>query len=77
MAANVDINEFAIRVERLCEYLLAQIKAGKRDGSADLKVIEDLKEDAAELQRASMIMGPEIFAGLSDYMHGIPPTKEP
>jgi hypothetical protein len=80
MGRPVDIEDFARRVERLCEFLLAQIKAGHRDGSADLQVIENLQEDAAEIQSASMIIGPEIFTGLSDFMHGIPPkeeTKEP
>jgi hypothetical protein len=76
MARPVDIEDFARRVERLCEFLLAQIKAGKRDDSQDLKVIEDLKEDAADIQSASMIIGPEIFTGLSEFMHGIPPKEE-
>lgn len=71
-AANtVDLGEFARRVERLCEYLLDKVE--HKDGSSDIRVIQDLKEDAADIhtdQRLLALYGDEPFVGLDDHMRG-------
>jgi hypothetical protein len=46
----LDIIEFATRVERLCEFLINKyVTEGSRDGSADLVALEKLKEDAVDI----------------------------
>lgn len=67
----IEIKTFARRVERLCDYLL--VKQNGEIGRADLddlKVIEDLKNDAADIQFNRVHMVSENFRGLSDYMKG-------
>lgn len=63
----VDTVDFGVRVERLCEYLLN--KVDRKDDSNDIRVIQDLKEDAANLH---LDMQPDIYAGLSDHLKGVP-----
>lgn len=65
MVISKDVKDFALRVERLCDYLLDRIDV--KDGSNDIKVIQDLKEDAANFQFQDM----SLVKGLSDYVNGI------
>lgn len=44
----VDVKDFAIRVERLCDFLLNKFDV--KDGSPDITVIQKIKDDAADLQ---------------------------
>lgn len=71
MSRNVDVSEFARRVERLCDYLLDKVRNEKgMDGSSDLRVIQNIKEDATDL---ALFHGAPVSAnleGLSDYMKG-------
>lgn len=66
MTKIVNVKDFAQRVERLCDYILDKTK---RDGSQDLVVLQQLKEDAADLQIDDSEFS---FEGLSDYMKGAP-----
>jgi hypothetical protein len=71
----VDIKEFARDVERLCDFLIDKLKqSGARDGSDDVKVIEDLKEIAADIQFDKVNVTTETLSGLSAYMKGVSPT---
>jgi hypothetical protein len=72
MTKYVNITKFAERVERLCDFLLNKVE--DRSGSEDLKVIEDLKQDAADIQFNRSGVG--TIEGIHDYMHGIPPSEE-
>jgi hypothetical protein len=73
--STVDIKEFARDVERLCDFLIDKLKqAGERDGSADVMVIEDLKETAADIQFDKISVATETLSGLSAYMKGASPT---
>lgn len=65
MAQPLDVKEFAIRVERLCDFLLDKFEI--KDGSNDLKAIQDIKEDAANLQFANEIS----LEGLFDYINKV------
>jgi hypothetical protein len=66
----IDIIELAVRIERLCDFFLSKVET--RDGSHDLKVLEDLKNDAADIQfgRARVITA-QPFDGLYEYMKGV------
>lgn len=66
VAKEIKIEDFARRVERLCDFFLAQ---GERDGSPDRKILEDLKEEAANVQFDMTRIG--NFEGLSDFMNGV------
>jgi hypothetical protein len=67
---DIDIKEFAIRVERLCDFFISKkIEDTGKDGSEDLKVLEDLKNDAATIQ---FEWKPKTFDGLDNYMKGFP-----
>jgi len=69
---SLDIREFARRVERLCDFFLAKVSEETgRTGSSDIKVIEDLKEDAADIQSDRVTIGSETLFGLNDYMAGV------
>lgn len=68
MTQKVDIKEFAIRVERLCDFLLAKVD---KDGSNDVKVLQDLKEDASHIQFNDTNVVSETIAGLSEHMKGV------
>lgn len=71
VAKEIQIEEFARRVERLCDFLLNKVE---RNGSKDHKVLVDLKEEAANIQfdhaRISSV------AGLHEYMGGIITLEE-
>jgi hypothetical protein len=65
-----DIKEFAIKVERLCDFLLDRVVAEVgRTGDDDMKILEDLKEEAANIH---MVYAPNSYAitGLDQYMRG-------
>lgn len=65
----IEIKEFAHRVERLCDFLLAQINT-EVSGDKDILIIKDLKEDAADLQ-FDHIDVPANLEGLDNYMKGL------
>jgi hypothetical protein len=69
----MEIKEFARRVEHLCDFFLSKTE---RDGSKDRKIIEDLKEDAADIQFDQVEIASGVFTGLNDYMVGIPDSPE-
>jgi len=74
----VEIKEFARRVERLCDFFIGKVaeETGK-DGSNDLKVIENLKEEAADIQFDRIqLLGVGSIEGLSDYMQGVASKEE-
>jgi hypothetical protein len=61
-----DFREFAERVERLCDFILSRIP----NDSADKRVVEQLKEDAADFQTKYEFHSISLF-GLDDHMRGI------
>jgi hypothetical protein len=63
----IEIKDFARRVEHLCDFFLSKTEA---DGSKDRKVIEDLKEDAADIQFDQAEVDSGAFIGLDDFMKG-------
>jgi hypothetical protein len=64
----VDTQDFGIRVERLCEFLLDQMNP--RTGTNSQKIIEDIKDEAAKLQLPTD--DGVTFSGLEAYMRGVP-----
>lgn len=73
----LDIREFAERVERLCDFFLNRVSEETgRTGSDDIKVIEDIKEDAADIASDRVKIGSETLFGLSEYMAGINSPSE-
>ena len=77
MSKEIDVKDFAMRVERLCDFFID--KATKEPGHGethDLKVIKDLKETAADLQFEHTIIGSQTLFGLDDYMRGHPVKAE-
>ncbi|MFL5659854.1 MAG: hypothetical protein ACJ8BW_00715 [Ktedonobacteraceae bacterium] len=68
MTKKVDIKEFAERVERLCEFLLAKME---KDGSDDVVTLQDLQDAAADIQSNNTNVVSESIAGLSEYMKGV------
>ena len=71
MSKNIDVAEFASRVERLCDYLLNKVRDEKAmDGSSDLRVIHDLRNDAADLSLGHGAPVSANLEGLSDFMKG-------
>ena len=68
----VDLKEFVRRVERLCDFFLSKVpdNLGK-DAIQDLRIIQDLKEDALNIQFDTVeVIGAGTFEGLHDYMTG-------
>jgi hypothetical protein len=66
----VDIQDFARRVERLCDFFIAKIREeGKSNGSDDFIVLMKLREDAANLQFTAVTS--LTILGLDSYMRGI------
>jgi hypothetical protein len=68
MTKKTDIKEFAIRVERLCDFLLAKID---KDGSNDVVELQKLKEEALDIQANNSNVVSESIFGLSEYMKGV------
>jgi hypothetical protein len=73
VARKIELKEFAKRVEHLCDFFLSKSEA---DGSNDRKVLEDLKEDAADIQFDQAEVDSGAYIGLDDYMRGIPNAPE-
>jgi hypothetical protein len=72
----LEITDFARRVERLCDFFLNQVsREGQRDDSPNLKVLDDLKEEAADIQTYYKETS-ESLKGLNDYMKGLDPVFE-
>jgi len=72
MNKELDIKEFAQRVERVCDFLID--KAGREIGvhaQNDLNVIKKLKEDAADIQFDQVIVGSHTLLGLEAHMRGL------
>lgn len=61
-----DVVDFARRVERLCDFLLDKVS---KDGSADVTAVQNLKDDAADLQLDNNEI--EILSGLDSHMRGV------
>lgn len=77
MTVNLDIMEFAERVELFCDFFLTKLSnENSRDGSDDIKVIEKLKQDAADLQFDRISQTSTTITGLDTYMRGIPPREQ-
>lgn len=79
MPETPNIKRFAEQVERLCDFLVDRISEETgRNGSEDLKIIEQIREDAANLQFKGSGIASETIHGLADYISGIhiPPTNE-
>jgi hypothetical protein len=72
----LEIKEFARRVERLCDFFIAQVRdEGQRDDSPNLKVLDELKEEAADIQFYYTETS-ESLKGLSDFMKGLDSVSE-
>lgn len=69
----VEIKDFARRVEHVCDFFLSKTEA---DGSRDRKIIEDLKEEAADIQFDQAEISSGAFNGLDDYIKGINSAPE-
>ena len=68
----LELKEFARRVERMCDFFLAQAQEEVgRDGSNDRKILEDIREDAADIQFDGVTIASETITGLYDYMNGV------
>lgn len=68
----IEIKEFAQRVERLCDFLLARNDESViREGSDDFRVLERLKEDAADLIFDNAEPVSRTLEGLHNYMNGV------
>ena len=68
----IEIKEFAQRVERLCDFLLSRNDESViREGSDDFRVIERLKEDAADLMFDNAETVSRALEGLHNYMNGV------
>lgn len=70
MAKQIDIPEFARTVEGLCDFLLSKIELV--DGSADIKVIQDLKDTAADIHTDGTSQVEMTLAGLDAYLRNHP-----
>ena len=69
----IEIKDFAKRVEHVCDFFLSKSEA---DGSNDRKVLEDLKEDAADIQFDQAEINSGAYIGLDDYVRGINTAPE-
>ena len=64
----IDIHDFARRVERVCDFLISQ---AERDGSDDIVVLQELKDEAADIHFGNTNTINLTIKGLSDYMKGV------
>jgi hypothetical protein len=72
MTRSVNINDFAARVERLCDFLLSRIyEETGRTGSDEQKILEDLREEAVKIQVNGAPVK-ETLEGLKDFMGVLP-----
>lgn len=68
----INIQEFARKVERICDFVIAKMKNEGMDAdSNDARVILDIKEEAADIHMGKAKITEELFTGLSDYMKGV------
>lgn len=63
------LRDFAERVERLCDFLLAH---SDKSDSNDLKVLHKLKDDAANFQMTKIQLTNATIEGLDQFMKGVP-----
>jgi hypothetical protein len=71
MADEVKIQDFAAKVERICDFVIAKLRNdGVSGDSADARVLLDLKEEAADIATGKTKITEEMFTGLADYMKG-------
>lgn len=71
--ADVNIQEFARDVERVCDFVIAKLRnQGANVDDADAKVILDIKEKAADIHTGKARITQDMFLGLADYMKGAP-----
>lgn len=70
MTKKIDIKDFGRRVERLCDFIIAKIMSEslKAEDRPNLKVLQDLKEEAADIQFHNVLEFTETLDGLYDYM---------
>jgi hypothetical protein len=54
----------------MCDYFLSKVEI--KDESHDQKVIEDLKEDAANIHMGRVPLGNQFLTGLDSFMRGMP-----
>lgn len=66
MPKEIDLEDFARRVERLCDFLLDKFPF--KDGSDDIVIIQKIKSDAADLQTVANTQ--VNIEGLHAYIHG-------
>jgi hypothetical protein len=72
----LEIKEFARRVERMCDFFLSKVsEEEKRDDSPSLKVLDELKDEAADIQFYYTETS-ESLKGLADYMSGLDSVSE-
>lgn len=64
----IDVKDFASRVERMCDFILSQIE--EKNDSADQIFIHNLKKDAADIQFNSELSGDIFLRGLDKYIRG-------
>lgn len=66
----IDIQNFARRVEDLCSFLLERIPSNSEniEDLHDLKIIQDLKQDAADLQFSDFQMTVNVLDGLAEFV---------
>lgn len=77
MTRDLDLVEFAERVERLCDFFLSQLREeGNIPTTHDVKVLEDLKEDAGDIACSRVSITQKSLEGLDSYMRGIPEKKK-
>lgn len=69
MSNNIDIKEFASRVERFCEFILDQME--EKTGTSEQIFLENLKRDAANIQFTPRLYGDISLHGLDDHIRGI------
>lgn len=68
----VNIQEFAGKVERICDFVIAKLKNDGVSGeSPDARVILDLKEEAADIATGRVKITEAMFTGLDAYMKGL------
>jgi hypothetical protein len=68
MPRKIDIQDFAKRVERLCEFLLDKLELDAEDND----VIQDLRNTAADIQFEKL----DIVRGLANHVRGFPTASE-
>lgn len=73
MSKTVDIEEFARTVEGVCDFLLSKFEL--IDGSPDVKVIQDLKETAANIHMGGVGNAEVTLAGLDAYLRNHPQAQ--